>query len=210
MASSSMSALADEAQWERLPDELLLRVLERGMRQNGKKRWCGHLREVCRRWRAMHDASCQQLQVRNGITDEVMHALWGRLPALECLILREVCSLTEDGLRAVGGLTTLNELYLGWCSNVTEAVLRELRALPALTQLSLPGCNNVTDAGLRELRGLTKLTYIDLYHCSMVTNAGLEHLRSLNALTTLSLHGTSITRGQRDALKAALPAVTFW
>jgi hypothetical protein len=66
--------------------------------------------------------------VRNGVTDEGIHALCGRLPALNYMILREVWSLTGDGLRAVGGMTTLTELYLGFSLHLVYVVPRELRA----------------------------------------------------------------------------------
>jgi len=88
-----------------LPDELLLRVLELVMlREDGWKQWRGAVRAVSRGWRALHDGACTWLKMRNGVTDGVMHALGGRLPALKTLILIEVTSLTADGLRAVGGL----------------------------------------------------------------------------------------------------------
>jgi len=120
MASSSTGTLSP---WERLPDELLLRVLEhvmlrsRGVRVN---QWCGAVRGVSRQWRALHDAACTWLRVLNSVTDEGMHAMCGRLPALTWLKLAGVKSLTEDGLRAVGGLTALTRLHLSSCSNVTD------------------------------------------------------------------------------------------
>jgi len=107
MASSSTGTLS---RWERLPDELLLRVLEHVMLGwRGPNSWCGAVR-VSRRWRAIHDAACQWLCTGDGVTDEV-HALCGRLP-LKTLILDGVTSLTVDGLRAVGGLTALTCLNL--------------------------------------------------------------------------------------------------
>jgi len=112
-----------------LPDELLLRVLEHAMWQYGLKWWRGALRGVSRRWRALHDGACTKLTLRNGVTDEGMHGLCARLPALTHLDLHGVTSLTEEGLRAVGGLTTLTWLFLDMSSNVTDAVLRELRHL---------------------------------------------------------------------------------
>jgi len=143
MASSSTGLLSP---CERLPDELLLRVLEHVMlRLQGRKIWCGAVRGVSRQWRALHDAHCQCLYVPNGVTNEGMHVLCGRLPTLSLLSLHEVTSLTEDGLRAVGGLTTLTSLYFHNCPNVTDVVLRELRDLTALTDLSLYGCSHVTD-----------------------------------------------------------------
>ena len=124
MASSSTSALSDEVMWEELPEELLRQVLGHVMLRHGRKRWRGAVRGVSRRWRAVHDAACQRLSVRDGVTDEVMHALCGRLPAVTWLNLDGVTSLTEDGLRAVGGLTTLTTLYLTTCSNVTDRYMK--------------------------------------------------------------------------------------
>jgi hypothetical protein len=208
MASSSTSTLSP---WERLPDEILLQVLGHVMLRGfeGLKRGCGALRGVSRQWRAVHDAGCQRLFVLNGVTDEVMHALCGRLPALSYLNLYEVRSLTADGLRAVGGLTMLDYLDLCWCSNVTDAVLRELRGHTELTELYLTSCSDVTDVGVRELRGLTALFTLSLNYCTNVTNMGLQHLESLTALTKLYLHGTSTTQAGRKALKAALPTVAI-
>jgi hypothetical protein len=71
-----------------LPDELLLRVLEHLMRWDGEKQWRGGVRGVSRTWRALHDGACTRLHLRNGVTDEGMRALCGRLPALKTLRLR--------------------------------------------------------------------------------------------------------------------------
>ena len=86
-----------------LPDELLLRVLELVMlRGDGRKRWGGAVRVVSRGWRALHDGACTWLHLRNGVTDEVMHALCGRLPALKTLMLDGVTSF-DGGWTARGG-----------------------------------------------------------------------------------------------------------
>jgi hypothetical protein len=193
-----------------LPDELLLRVLEHVMLgRDGKMRWRGGVRRVSRTWRALHDGACTRLDLRNGVTDEGMHALCGRLPALKTLNLYRVTSLTADGLLAVGGLTALTHLYLQYC-NVTDAVLRELRGLTELSTLWLYGCTLVTDVGVRELRDLTALRALNLYNCTHVTDAGLQHLMSLTALSELYLYGTSTTQAGRNALEAALPALTIY
>jgi len=185
MASSTSTDTL--AQCERLPDGLLLRVLGHVLLRFGHKRWRGAVRGVSRRWRDLHDGACAWLHVRNGVTDEVMHALCGRLPALTHLILSGVKSLTVAGLRAVGGLTTLTYLSLSNCSNR----------------------RGVTDAVLWELRDLTALTELYLSHCPYFTDVGLQHLACLSALTTLSLYNTNTPKTGRDALKAALPALTI-
>ena len=88
-------------------------------------------------------------------------------------------------------------------------MLRELRGLIALTTLDLGGCYHVTDVGLRELRGLTKLTTLWIDSCYHVTDVGIQHLSSLSALTRLGLYATTTTQAGRNALKAALPALTI-
>jgi hypothetical protein len=191
-----------------LPDELLLRVLEHVMLCSGEKRWRGAVRRVSRTWRALHDGACTRLRLCNGVTDEVMHALCGRLPALKTLHLYGVKSLTADGLLAVGGLTALTYLDLCDCK-VTDAVLRELRGLTELSSLWLYRCKLVTDVGVRELRDLTALRTLNLNGCTHVTDAGLQHLMSLTALSHLYLYGTCTTQAGRNALKAALPALTI-
>ena len=187
-ASSSTGTLPDEVLWEELPEELLLRVLGHVILRVGglgpQKYWCGAVRGVSRQWRALHDGACGSLIMLGGVTDEGMHMLCGRLPALTYLDLYGVKSLTADGLRAVGGLTTLTVLELCYC--------------------------NVSDAVLRELRGLTALTCLNLEFCTHVTDVGLQHLSSLTALTTLFLDDTSTTQAGRNALKAALPALAIY
>jgi hypothetical protein len=192
-----------------LPDDLLLRVLEHVMLgRDGMKGWRGGVRGVSRTWRALHDGACTGLDLRNGVTDGGMHALCGRLPALKTLNLVGVTSLTADGLLAVGELTALIILRLSFCS-VTDAVLRELRGLTELSALDLVECTRVTDVGVRELRDLTALRKLWLRGCTHVRDAGLQHLMSLTALSELHLYGTSTTQAGRNALKAALPALTI-
>ena len=93
-------------------------------------------------------------------------------------------------------------------------MLWELRHLTELIELRLQGCTHVTDVGVRELRGLTELTTLSLNGCSHVTDVGLQHLSSLSALTELylyiSVYGTSTTQTGRNALKAALSALTIY
>jgi hypothetical protein len=167
-----------DSEWADLPEELKLKVLDR----EWTWRDSGAVRGTCRRWRAMHDASRKTLRVRDGVPEEVICSLCGRLPALTSLNLGDV--LPTEGLRAVGGMTTLTTLYLG-DSNVTNVGLRELRDLTALSNLHLNYCPSVTDVGLQELTTLTALTHLHVYDCS-TSKAG------------------------RDALEAAIPGLTIY
>jgi hypothetical protein len=217
-----------DSEWAGLPEELKLKVLDR----EWTPRDSGAVRGTCRRWRAMHDASRKKLRVRDGVPEEVICSLCGRLPALTRLDLIEVKSLTTEGLRAVGGMTTLTHLHLAY-SNVTNVWLRELRDLTALTRLDLWGVksltteglravggmttltwlslesSNVTNVGLRELRDLTALSTLYLHGCPSVTDVGLQALTTLTALTSLTVFGCSTSKAGRDALKAAIPGLSI-
>jgi hypothetical protein len=60
--------------------------------------------------------------------------------------------MTGDGLRALGGLTSLNSLNLACCEHVSDAVLSVLASLRALARLNLDFCNQVSDDGLSALQ----------------------------------------------------------
>jgi hypothetical protein len=136
----------EEELWVHLPEELVLRVLEI---LGWARRESGAVRGSCRRWRAIHDASRKTLWLRQGVTDEVMHSLCGRLLALTTLDLY-LKSLTTEGLRVVGGLTALTTLYL-WGCNVTDVGLQELTTLTQLTKLWLVG-SSTSKAGRDALK----------------------------------------------------------
>jgi Leucine-rich repeat (LRR) protein len=169
-----------DSEWADLPEELKLKVLDR----EWTRRDSAAVRGTCRRWRAMHDASCKTLRVRDGVPDEeVICSLCGRLPALTSLDLERVKSLTTEGLRAVGGMTTLTHLDLTF--------------------------SNVTNVGLRELRGLTALSTLYLPYCPSVTDVGLQELTTLTVLTRLGVYGCSTSKAGRDSLEAAIPGLTI-
>jgi len=216
MASCAAATLA---QWERLPDDLLLRVLRHVLLGwDGRRSWCSDVRGGSRQWRDVHDVACSRLSIRREVTDIIGHGLIAQLPSLTSLELagsahtggtpprpstkgRHHPTIARrstrpppppapevpppDGLRAVGGMPALTELFLYNCLYVTDAVLRELRGLTALTTLGLDGCTKVTDVGLQQLTALPALTHLTLYDCA-TTQAG------------------------RNALKAALPALTIY
>jgi hypothetical protein len=169
-----------DSEWADLPEELKLKVLDRVW----TPRDSGAVRGTCRRWRAMHDASRKRLYVRDGVSEEVICSLCGRLPALNILNLGGVKCLTTEGLRAVGGMTTLTLLNLG--------------------------ASNVTNVGLRELRGLTALSTLRLNFCPSVTDVGLQELTTLTALTHLGVQGCSTSKAGRDALKAVIPGLAIY
>jgi hypothetical protein len=163
-----------EGLWDRLPEELLLRVLGNA--------WWGNVRATSKRWREIHDGGCRALDVRDGMPDALMQRMCKRLPAITHLTLWGVQSLTSEGLACAAGLSKLAVLDLAFCSNVTDTVLRDLRHLTALTHLRLSGCCSVTDLGIQELSSTTALSKLCVYNTA-VTEAGRAALKA--ALPTL-------------------------
>jgi hypothetical protein len=130
------SSLPEAGLWSQLPEELILKLLD-GLEWT--RRDSGAVRGTCRRWRATHDAARKMLRVRDGVPQEVLGSLCGRLRALTALDLWWVDE-TLTGLRAVSSLKALTRLHLDHCPNLTDTGLQELSALPALTELYLHGC----------------------------------------------------------------------
>jgi hypothetical protein len=168
--------------WAELPEELLLRVLDELWWTPRNSR---SMRAVCRCWQAIHDSSRRCMRVRDGVPDQVIRTLCGRLPVLIDLSLLQVMTLTDVGVRELRGLTTLTRLDLGGCCNVTDVGVRELRGLTMLKELSLTRAVSVSDVGLRELRGLTALRRLFVIDCC-TTKAGRDSLKA--ALPALIIH----------------------
>ena len=78
--------------------------------------------------------------------------------------------------------TALTELDLTGFVKVTDEGLRAVAGLTSLTHLSLAYCTEVTDEGLRAVAGLTSLTALDLSHCETSQAAEEELCRQIPGL----------------------------
>jgi hypothetical protein len=90
------------------------------------------------------------LDARVAGADDAALAGFAALPALENLNLEFGGDITDGGLAALRGKTSLKFLGLG-STNVTDAAVPHLVTLTGLTSLELSG-TKVTEAGLRRLR----------------------------------------------------------
>lgn len=92
-------------------------------------------------------------------------------------------TVTDDGLKHVGELTSLQTLDLE--CDITEDGLRHIRSLTNLRKLTLEG--DITDDGLKHIGSLTNLRELVL-RCR-VTDSGMTHLTRLENLETLDCRG---------------------
>jgi len=76
-------------------------------------------------------------------------------------------------------------------AQVTDEGLRAIAGLSSLSSLDLSG-TRITDAGLEHLRGLTSLDTLTLGD-TQINGAGFVHLTGMKSLQVLGLHGTKVT-----------------
>lgn len=111
---------------------------------------------------------------------------------------------TDDMLRDLARIPTLEVLRLGGSAAVTDAGLHALRALPALRELDLSQ-TSVTDAGLDVLRALPALERVSLAW-TRTSDAGAAALHACRALQAVDLLGTACGDSAIAAL-AGMPAL---
>lgn len=144
-----------------------------------------------------------------GITDESLGPL-GRFTYLKTLSLgnatymsgdvipnRPQNHITDEGLRAIRGLSELHGLQLGG-TDISDDGLQYLSHIDNLYFLELPG-TDITGTGVSHLRSLQKLGSLDLSGCK-ITPEGFEEILKLKTLTSLYLRNTDLTDQDLDRL----------
>jgi hypothetical protein len=136
-------------------------------------------------------------------TDEGMRHI-GRMTGLEELFIWDASSVTDAGVAYLAGLKDLKNIHISH-SNLTDASLALLSRLPAIETLSLQQ-NHFTDAGLARLTGKGRLKglYIGLGDLR-VTDAGLAHLRAFTKLEVVDVQYSKVTARGLEQLVKDLP-----
>jgi hypothetical protein len=95
---------------------------------------------------------------------------------------------TDDGIRGLEQIPTLEELEFSYCQRLTDVSC--LADCPALKKLTL-ACVGVTDAGIRGLERIPKLEELTFTNCSQITNVSC--LATCPALKKLVLSAVGVT-----------------
>jgi len=162
------------------------------------------------------DTGGNRLDNPNVQSCEQVLAILARLPGLRKLLLKET-QATDEGLRHIGRMTDLEELYM-WDaadvtdpgiahlnrldrlktihvsdSNLTDASLVLLSQMPAIRELSLQS-NHFTDTGLVRMSGHNRIErlYVGLVK-SRFTDIGVVHLAEFDQLKALDLQGSIVS-----------------
>lgn len=128
----------------------------------------------------------------NANTQSAEHVLEkvARLPGVRELLLCKG-QTTDDGLRYVGRMADLEQLYLWHAGNVTDRGVAHLERLDRLELIHLSS-SQITDDSLVMLSGLPRMEKLSLQH-NRFTNAGLSRLRGEDRLKQLVIGGINNT-----------------
>ncbi len=143
-------------------------------------------------------------------------AILARLPGLRKLLLKET-QASDEGLRHIGQMIDLEELYMWDAADVTDAGIAHLNRLdrlktihvsdsnltdeslvllsllPAIRDLSLQS-NHFTDSGLARMSGQNRIErlFVGLGK-SRFTDTGVVHLAEFDQLKALDLQGSVVS-----------------
>src|SRR5262249_7479933 len=124
-------------------------------------------------------------------TDEGLRPI-GKMSGLEELFIWDARSVTDAGVAHLASLKNLKHIHINH-SNLTDDSLALLSTLPNTESLSLQQ-NHFTDDGLVRLTGKERLKglYIGL-GAPRITDAGLPHLREFKKLEILDVQYSQVT-----------------
>jgi hypothetical protein len=142
-------------------------------------------------------------------TDEGLRHV-GKMSGLEELFIWNASSVTDAGVAHLARLKNLKNVHINH-SNLTDASLVLLSSLPSIETLSLQE-NHFTDEGLVRLTGKERLKglYIGL-GAPRITDAGLPHLRDFKNLEILDVQNSQVTaRGLEELIKGLPKLKELW
>jgi hypothetical protein len=142
-------------------------------------------------------------------TDEGLRHI-GKMSGLEELFIWDDRSVTDAGVAHLASLKNLKNILINR-SNLTDDSLALLSSLPRVEVLSLQQ-NHFTDEGLVRLNGkeTLKRIYIGIGDLR-VSDAGLAHLRNFKNLEILDVQNSGVTaRGLEELIKGLPKLKELW
>jgi hypothetical protein len=141
----------------------------------------------------------QLLMRRTQATDEGLKYV-GKMHALEELYIWDATSITDAGVAHLAGLKNLKNIHMD-SSKMTDASLVLLSGLPRIEKMSLQ-LNTFTDRGFLRLKGQDNLTELWTGHGNFqVTDAGLARFREFKKLELIDLQKSKVTARGLEQLK---------
>lgn len=125
-----------------------------------------------------------------------------KLTNLKNLFLNNCFGLNDEGLKHIGALKGLSQLYIA-NTQVSEDGIVLIGELKNLTRLQMESLS-IGDRALQQISGLDNLTALYLDN-NQVTDSGLKYLYGLKKLEGLAIHETEVTPQGIADLQKALP-----
>ena len=141
-------------------------------------------------------------------TDEGLKYV-GKMTSLESLYFWDATSITDAGVAHLAGLKNLKNVHISW-SKITDESLVLLSSLPKIEELSLQD-NHFSDAGFLRLKGQNTLKQLATGQGSFeVTDEGLIHLKEFKNLSLVDLQNSKVTAQGLYRLKGMPSLKTLW
>jgi len=171
----------------------------------------------------------RHLRLSGPFTDKGL-AYLAAAPSIKVMWL-ETPKATEEGLRELSQIRTLERLTVPWLDLITPRSIASLQAMPRLKALgvgdalnadagvaslaslsnlevlALKGSPALTDNGLKPLAAMPKLRALEIYH-SRITEQGLVHLAACKKLDSVQIKSSVPVSAQAVArLQSELPTL---
>ena len=120
--------------------------------------------------------------------------------------------VTDDHIRALSclSLPSLRQVSLAHCQQVTDDGLRALTNIPSIQGLQLIG-TSITDRGMLILEeGFPRLQGINVEKCRLVTERGFLTLTNSKTITDVSLSFDPFSQAQIENIISTVSNVTWW
>lgn len=125
------------------------------------------------------------------MTDEGLRSL-GKLTSLEVLELYGNAGMTDAGLKALAQLRSLRHMRLGQEGAFTDRGMEYLAAMPALKVLWLD-TPHVGDGGMRQLSKSRSLERLCVHWLDKITGRGVAYLKDMPQLKGLDVNSARLT-----------------
>ena len=122
------------------------------------------------------------------------------------LISIDQCPITDQGVKEIAKVQTLESLNLFFCDNITDVSLEYLGTAKSLEDLDIStNSKQLTGRSIHCLSELPNLEKLSLYSCVGVSDDAVESLSLLKHLVNLDIRGTLISKEGAKRLCSELP-----
>lgn len=132
-----------------------------------------------------------------------------KLNALRHLTLLSLdrCVITDEGVKHIAKVRTLESLTLFGCDNITDNGIVLLSTIPSLSALGITATQSdrISRRGIESLTAMAHLEILRLNGCTAISDDAVEPLSALTHLVNLDIRGTSITEEGANRLESGLP-----